>query len=107
MTSITTLKMQFAGLSVRGALVTLAQRYRSANKNFIWGSQLYTVRSALEDLPDYLLNMKCAGFGVVRFFGGPPNRGGWYDGTLLTIMCDSALFELSTAGMAEIQKLGM
>jgi len=107
MTNTTTLKTQFAGLSVRGALVTLAQRYSSANKGFIWDGQLYTIRSALEDLADYLLDMKCAGFGIIRFFGGPPNQGGWFDGTILTMLCDAVLFESNTAGMAEVQKLGM
>lgn len=107
MTDIPTLKRQFAGLSARGALVTMAQRYGMAAKTFVWSGQLYTVDMALEQLPDYLLDMKCGDFGIVRFFGGPPKAGRWFDGTVLTMLCDAVLFENSTNEMTEAQKLAV
>jgi hypothetical protein len=101
------LKNQLKGLSARGAFVTLAQRYGMADKTFIWDGQLYTVRTALADLPDYLLDMNCGDFGIVRFFGGPPKKGQWFDGTVLTMLCDAVLFEENTNTMTEAQKLAL
>jgi len=105
MTDIPTLKKQFAGLSARGAFMTMAQRYGMATKTFIWSGQFYTVDTILKQLPDYLLDMKCGDFGIVRFFGGPPKAGRWFDGTVLTMLCDAVLFENSTNEMTEAQKL--
>jgi hypothetical protein len=107
MTDIPTLKRQFTELTARGALVTLVQRYGMAAKNFVWNGQLYTVDTALKQLPDYLLDMKCGDFGIVRFFGGPPKAGNWFDGTVLTMLCDAVLFEGSTEEMPEGQKLAV
>lgn len=101
------LKNQLKGLSARGALVTLAQRYGMSNKSFIWDGQLYTVASALTALPDWLLDIKCNEFGVIRFFGGPPKAGRWFDGTILTMLCDAVLFEENTDNLTEAQKLAV
>jgi len=102
-----TLKHQFGGLSVRGAFICLEQRYGKGTMSFIWQSQSLTVRDALKELPDYLLDMRCGDFGVVRFFGGPPKNGRWFDGTVLTMLCDASLFEKHTEGMAPSELLGI
>lgn len=106
-TDVATLKYQLGGLSARGALVCLAQKHGKAQTTFVWFSQLYTVTQALENVSDYLLDMRCGDFGVIRFFGGPPRNGKWFDGTLLTMLCDAVMFENHTAGMTEAQIIGL
>ena len=102
-----TLKHQFKGLSVRGALICLQQRYAKGNMTFVWRSQLLTVRAALKEVPDYLLNMRCGEFGVVRFYGGPPTKGQWFSGSALTMLCDAALFDNRTKDLPISQLLGL
>jgi len=34
----------------------------------------------------------------IKFFGGPPNARGYYQGTLLTLVCDLVLFYWKTKG---------
>jgi len=87
------LKHQFKGLSTRGALICLQRKYGKGNMTFIWHSQICTVAGLLGEVSDYLLDMCCGEFGVVRFFGGPPAQGRWFDGTVLTMLCDAALFD--------------
>jgi hypothetical protein len=101
------LKHQFKGLSTRGALICLQQKYGKGNMTFIWHSQTCTVNGLLEEVPDYLLDMRCGEFGVVRFYGGPPAQGRWFDGTVLTMLCDAALFDNRTKDMPVSQLLGL
>ena len=94
--NIDQLKDQLKGLSAQAALATLVERYRMSTKSFIFSGELYTVRSALSEIPEWLLDMPCGGFGSLRFFGGPPGAAMWYDGTILTMLCDAVLFDENT-----------
>lgn len=100
-----TVKHQLKGLSTRGAFVCLMQQYSLHKKTFMWQGKLYTVESALKQIPDYLLNIQCDKFGVVRFYGGPPGNATWFDGTVLTMLCDATMFENHTTTLTPAQKL--
>lgn len=100
-----TIKYQLKGLSTRGALVCLMQQHHLHKKTFLWEADLYTIESALKRIPDYLLNIECGKFGVVRFYGGPPDHATWFDGTMLTMLCDVVMFESHTTALTPSQKL--
>lgn len=105
--NIDTLKDQLRGLSTSAALVTLGQRYQMFGKSFIFDGQLYTIEMALKDIPAYLLEMPCEHFGAIRFYGGPPRNSGWYEGTVLTMLCDAVLFDENTQNLTESQLLAL
>ena len=94
--NIDCLKNQLKDLSARSALATLVERYHMSTKSFIFSGELYTVRSAISEIPEWLLEMPCGGFGALRFFGGPPGAAMWYEGTILTMLCDAVLFDENT-----------
>jgi hypothetical protein len=97
--NIDNLKKQLEGLSARAALATLVERYRMSTKSFIFSGELYTIRSALTDIPEWLLDMPCGGFGSLRFYGGPPGAATWYEGSILTMLCDAVLFDENTKNL--------
>lgn len=99
------IKHQLKGLSARGAFVCLMQQHKLHKKTFMWQGELYTVETALEIIPDYLLDIKCGKFGIIRFYGGPPGRAKWFDGTVLTMLCDATMFENHNTGLMPAQKL--
>ncbi len=103
---IAELKLGYKTCSSRWALRTLLEDYGLQAKAFVWDGQLYTVAGALESVPDYLLDMWCDDFGVLRFFGGPPGNPGWYEGTLLTMLCDVILYEAYASDMTLEKRLG-
>ena len=103
--SIKHLKDQLKGLSTRSALATLGEKYGMSGKSFIFDGQLYTVSTALSNIPGYLLDMACDEFGTIRFYGGPPAVGAWYEGSILTMLCDAVLFEENTRHLDTSQKL--
>lgn len=100
------MKYKFCRFTVRQALVVLAQGYNCRYKQFYWGGQHWTVEKALEQLDATLLDMPCGSFGVVGFRGGPPLRCDAVNGTILTMLCDQALFAHYTENMNETEKLG-
>lgn len=103
-TTITVLKKQLASISTRCALVCIRQK-NAGNKCFFWSDQMWTTDDALETWEDYLLEIKCGEFGVVRFFGGPPKHGKWYNGTVLSMLCDLILFDENTKSWSLAKKL--
>lgn len=92
------LKHAFAGLSVRAALLTLAQRYNARGRVFYvrreggTTSQCCTVLGALTQLPVATLEARCDRV-IVSFTGGPPGRRALRLGTVLTLLCDGVLLE--------------
>ncbi len=104
--SVAELKLWHKTCSSRSVLGTLLEDYGMGAKAFVWDGQLYTVERALKDVPDYLLDMRCDDFGVIRFFGGPPGNPGWYEGTLLTMLCDAILFEAYSFDMPLEKRMG-
>jgi hypothetical protein len=86
-TKLTILKNQLANLDTRSALLCICQKGAEA-KCFFWSDQMWTASQALDVWEDYLLEVKCSEFGVVRFYGGPPKQGKWYNGTMLSMLCD-------------------
>ncbi|KPK54162.1 MAG: hypothetical protein AMS22_06265 [Thiotrichales bacterium SG8_50] len=86
------MKYKYCVLSVRAALITIAQKFQSPYKSFTWSGECWTVSSALAELDDFLLDMPCGSFGVVGFTGGPPRQCSPQQGTMLTMLCDEALF---------------
>ena len=104
MGKLNTLKVQLASMSTKCALHCIRQKGASA-KCFFWNGQMWTPAQALSTWDKYLLEMHCESFGIVRFFGGPPGRGAWYDGTILSILCDLILFDENTQGWAAEEKL--
>ncbi len=105
MKKITDLKKQLTAMSTEAALLCIIQEY-SGIKNFIWDGQLWTVEKASKKLEKDLLTMPCGDFGVIRFYGGPPGNGRWYDGTILSMLCDMILFNENTLHLTTAEKLG-
>jgi hypothetical protein len=103
MTNIDALKSQLKNLTVRAALLCVEQR--APNKVFLWGGQMWTPKQAGVEWEPELMHQSCAEFGVVRFFGGPPKDAQWYDGTILSMLCDLILFEESTKGWSNSEKI--
>jgi hypothetical protein len=95
------LKHKYSAYTARGALVTIAQRFGARFKRFAWAGHSYTVDQALEEIDYDLLDMPCGSFGVVGFGGGPPHHYRQFQGTLLTVICDLALFEYYSSDMTD------
>lgn len=95
MSKISILKEQLGSLSVKSALLCIIQK-GAGNKCFFWGDRMWTAVQAKDTWENYLLEMPCDEFGIVRFFGGPPTKGKWYNGTIFSILCDLILFNANT-----------
>lgn len=104
--TVTELKLWYKHYSARSALAILADDFGMRFKTFMWFGEIYTIEKAWTDIPDYLLDMHCGTFGVVRFMGGPPGKTKWYSGTVLTMLCDAALFEAYAYNMTAEQRFG-
>lgn len=100
------LKYKYCQLSAGAALLMLSSKFHSGYKKFFWAGESWTVRRALEGIDDYILSMPCGSFGVLRFLGGPPGRCRNMKGTLLTLLCDEALFHHYTKGIPLPELLG-
>ena len=92
MTTIDKLKSDLSECSVRFALQNIIRK-GGGDKLFYFDSKTYTPSTALAGWESFLLNMDCGKVGVVRFYGGPPREGKWYDGTVLSMLCDLVLFD--------------
>ncbi len=104
MTKIDTLKKQLGGMSTECALLCLIQK-GAGEKCFFWGGRMWTPEQAKSNLEDCLLQMQCGLMGVIRFYGGPPGKGSWYDGTILSMLCDLILFDENTNDWSTSEKL--
>lgn len=65
---------------------------------------MWTANQALDTWEDWLLKMECGTFGVIRFYGGPPEGGKWYDGTVLSMLCDLILFNENTEHSSPVER---
>lgn len=104
MSNIHALKKQLAGLSTEAALLCLIQKGAGA-KCFFWAGQMWTPGQAKDTWEKDLLEMTCDKLGVLRFYGGPPKAGGWYDGTILSMLCDLILFDENTEDWSSAERL--
>ncbi|MHC4188401.1 MAG: hypothetical protein ACYSUB_01775 [Planctomycetota bacterium] len=104
MREINALKRQLSGLSTRCALICIIQK-GGGDKQFIWAGKLWTPNQAYETLEEDILEIGCGSMGVLRFFGGPPGKGGWFDGTMLSMLCDLILFDEKTQNWTASEKL--
>jgi len=104
MQKIDTLKKQLAGLSTECALLCLIQK-GAESKCFFWAGQMWTAKQAKDAWERDLLEMTCGRLGVIRFYGGPPKASGWYDGTILSMLCDLILFDENTEGWSTSERL--
>ena len=86
------LMLQLEGLSVKHALITLIKRYRRGNMIVNIGTRSMSLQRLLMDSTTWMLSGKCGDF-EIRFYGGPPGKARWFNGTLLTLLCDAVLFE--------------
>ncbi|MHC4301196.1 MAG: hypothetical protein ACYS7Y_28340 [Planctomycetota bacterium] len=100
------LKYKYCQYSAGAALQVLRDKFHSGFKKFFWAGHSLDVRQALEEIDDYLLSMPCGSFGVISFLGGPPGRCRTMQGTLLTLLCDEALFHHYTRGIPLPELLG-
>lgn len=91
MLDIRELKAELGEFSVKFALQNIIGK-GAGDKIFYFDSIMYTPRLALS-WENYLLNIACGKFGIVRFYGGPPGEAKWYDGTMLSMLCDLILFD--------------
>ena len=85
------LKLQLKAMTTRAALLVLIQKGRG-DIILYWDSQRFTPKSLLR-IENILLCLPCGDFGTVRFYGGPPKQGKWFDGSILTLLCDCFLFD--------------
>ena len=92
MWDINEMKAGLGAFSVRFALQNIIRK-GGGNKLFYFDSGTYTPRTALAGWEKCLLNMDCGKLGVIRFYGGPPGEGKWYNGTVLSMLCDLVLFD--------------
>ena len=106
MTEIVNLKNQMKGLSTEFALTWLIQK-RLSQSTFFWDGKLWTVGEAKKEWEKEIKEMPCGEVGVIRFYGGPPNKADWYDGTILSMVCDIILFNERTAGLSQDAKLSV
>jgi hypothetical protein len=104
MQKIDTLKKQLERMSTVCALAYLIQK-GAGTKCFIWAGQMWTSEQAKREWEDDLLEMACGKLGVIRFYGGPPGNGGWFDGTILSMLCDLILFDENTEGWTASERL--
>jgi len=102
--NISILKKQLANVDTRTALLCICQK-GAGSKSFYWSGQMWTANEALGSWGSYLLNMGCGTFGIILFYGGPPKGGGWYEGTVLSMLCDLILFEKNTQHWSVAEKL--
>jgi hypothetical protein len=103
MTDIRVLKTQLKNLTVTAALLCVEQR--APNKIFMWGAQEWTPKQAGAEWEPGLMNMGCEDFGVIRFYGGPPGEARWYAGSILSMLCDLILFDESTKGWTDSERI--
>jgi hypothetical protein len=106
MIKIETLKNQLKGLSTEFALTWMLQKGVN-QKTFFWDGEQWTVERAKKQWEKALQEMKCSELGILRFYGGPPGKADWYDGTVLSMVCDMILFAENTVGLTENEKLGI
>lgn len=99
------MKMWYGDTSTRGALTILVEDHNMQYRRFLWGGSDYTVKAALTDIPPYLLDMRCGDFATIRFYGGPPGMPRWFNGSMLSMLCDASLFEFYTHTMTPEQQL--
>ena len=92
MLDIRELKAELSEFSVKFALQNIIRK-GAGNKIFHFDGSVLTPSLALEKWEDYLLNIACGKFGTIRFYGGPPGEGKWYNGTVLSMLCDLILFD--------------
>lgn len=104
MQQIDSLKKQLGGMSTNAALLCLIQK-GAGHKCFFWAGQMWTAEQAEREWEGDLQEMGCGKLGVLRFYGGPPRNGNWYDGTLLTMLCDLLLFDENTEGWSSSEKI--
>lgn len=103
MTRIINLKRQLENLTVSAALLCVEQK--APNKVFFWGGQMWTPVAARGQWETELLRLSCSEFGVIRFFGGPPTKAMWHDGSILSMLCDLILFDECTKGWSNSEKI--
>lgn len=106
MTAVETLKNQMKGLSTEFALTWLTQKGLNQS-TFFWDGKLWTVEKAKKEWEKDIQEMPCGEVGVLRFYGGPPGKADWYDGTILSMLCDIILFNERTAGLTRDAKLSV
>ncbi len=104
MHEITTLKKQLANLSAGDALLCIVQK-GAGGKSFFWGGRFWTADQAQKEWEPYLLKMCCSEVGVLHFFGGPPGATCWYEGSVLSMLCDLILFDDKTQHLSLAEKL--
>jgi hypothetical protein len=104
MERIDILKRQLASISTECALIWLIQKNASC-KCFFWDGKMWTPSEAKDEWETCLLKMPCSKFGVVRFYGGPPGKGRWFNGTVLSMVCDLILFDENTENLSVSEKL--
>jgi len=90
--NLQTLKKQLGGLTIKAALLVLIQKYRRSSQSLFIGAKAITVGQLYREICDPIASDRCDTFDV-RFYGGPPSTGGWFNGTVLTVLCDAVLFE--------------
>ena len=101
----TQLKKQFRKMSTRAALMVMVQR-GFAGKYFSRGDAHYTPDEALINWPKIMLESPCSLYSI-KFFGGPPDKGRWYRGTVLSMLCDIILFDWATKGVPTGEQLAL
>ncbi len=92
MWDINRMKDDLGAFSTKFALQSIIRK-GGGDKLFYFDAKTYTPKTALETWETCLLGMDCGKLGVIRFYGGPPGEGKWYDGTMLSMLCDMVLFD--------------
>jgi hypothetical protein len=82
----------FAKISALDTITILCQIFDAHNSIVYLDNRRYTVAD-LHD--DFALRSLPASDIDIRFYGGPPGRGRWFSGTLLTLLLDHAAYCLS------------
>ena len=88
--TINSLKRLFKKLTAPDAIAIICQIFGASNAVIYINEKQFVI---YELTYDYHLNNLMAEDVDVKFFGGP--NGGWFNGTLLTLLLDHALFCLS------------
>ena len=83
------IRIALRGITVKEAAKHLRTTFQSAYDDL----KYHGVNTELSEVLFYRPELSCklASSVQVRFFGGPPGRKGWFDGTVYTYLCDKIM----------------
>lgn len=91
-------------ISIEGAL-NILKAFNYDKDGFYYKGDYWMVKDLANDryFPECQGRLACETV-VILFWGGPPNRLGYYQGTLATLLADRVLHEIQERGVQEVAR---